>query len=364
MCLFGKIGVTGRTASVIFALMLLLSVSACHSEDTPGISAPETVPSENEQVDDSDGRGDVSEEGEPNEALPRISEEKRSIIYILPSETDDDVFEEYQKEYYLLIYARKDLATERPNDGERTYAEVIRDDFRVISQKYNTVILVISANDSTEYFNNLTLVNSIAAEFGLNMFYAIFPKGLYGAGHEYLDIGSRKHQLLVEDFEFLGGLSQTWKVGLWYGWNARPNRPTEILTFRESLPLEVRDLYSVWLDEEWYHDVEPIADLLPEDLLVVVEWYSRDGMAELSTIFKTQMIVTGDYAGVQGGNVDRTPERWLERILIKRELMEGKNLYLGIWIFVDSKNDSHGEGLTAYFPESDVILPDPWAELE
>ena len=362
MNLFRKTNIMGWGLSALFVLLLFF-VSGCHDASSKGISAPDRAPSQNEQIGD-DANDETDEEGGSDEILPRISEEKKSIIYILPSETGDDVFEEYRKEYYLLIYARKDLASERPNDGARTYAEVIRDDFRVISQKYNTVILVVSANDSSQYFKNLTLVNSIAAEFGLNMFYAIFPKDLYGASHEYLDIGSRKHQLLVEDFEFLGGLSQTWKIGLWYGWDARPNNPMEILSFRESLPVHVRELYSVWLDGEWHKNVAPIADLLPDDLLVVVEWYSRDGMAELSTIFKMQMIVTGDYAGVQGGNVDRTPERWLERILIKRELMEGKKLYLGIWIFVDSKNDEHGEGLTAYFPDSDMTLPDPWAGLE
>lgn len=53
MYLFGKIGITGRAACAIFALLLLLSISACHSSESRGISAPETVPSENEQVDES-----------------------------------------------------------------------------------------------------------------------------------------------------------------------------------------------------------------------------------------------------------------------------------------------------------------------
>lgn len=262
---------------------------------------------------------------------------RRLIVYILPSAFSDT----YWKETYgdrIYFYVKEDLSEQR-------YQEAIASDFQKIKTVYNTVILIVPAEDTDLYFNNLRKVNEMARQAELKVMYGIFPKWKYGPEGSYLEQGSRMNQLVLEDMAFMAGLSQTWKIGVWVSWSG-----PKIVDFYKSLPDHLRDKYAVWVDELNVLKVFPW--LLSEDVLVVTEIYHKLNLPILSGLFKNQIVITGE----EDAN---SPQDWLSAIKSKIKLiLRGKRM-LGIWIFND-KGNGHKENFSAYFPGQDPELADPW----
>ena len=93
---------------------------------------------------------------------PIISSEVRAIAYILPSGSCVPLWrEKYGDRIYFYAYA---------NLSE--FRKFIESDFRAISLVYNTVIIVIPADDTELYFSNLKLIDAIAIEAGLKVMWA------------------------------------------------------------------------------------------------------------------------------------------------------------------------------------------------
>ena len=276
-----------------------------------------------------------------NPSEPVISDRYRSIVYILPSAVSSPHWhDKYGDRIYFYVHENLD-----------DYVSYIDSDFRKIKSVYNTVIVVIPAEDTELFFNNLRILNSIADSNGLNLLFAIFPKEKYGDEETYLIPGSAMNDLVIQDMDSMAELSRTWKIAVWYGWEDRTN-PADVLNFYNSLPENLKDKYAVWLDEEYIEPMEDLAETIPADLLVITEWYQLEGLGEISSIFKSQMIITG-YDGAENSR------DWLSHIQLLFNGISGKNRLVGIWIFYD-RNDGSGESLTAFFPDDSVQLANPW----
>ncbi len=270
-----------------------------------------------------------------------ISDEYRAIVYILPSCcSSPEWYREYGDRIYFYVYA--DLSE---------YADQIRADFLTISSVYNTIIVVLPADDTEQYFNNLKILDSLAADVGLNFIFAIFPKEKYGPEDTYLDAGTPMNSLVVQDIDSMAKLPQVWKVAVWYGWDYRLN-PPDIPRFYGTIPRTKRDYYAMWLDEEYIPQMTEIAKMMPSDFLVITEWYQADSMCKISSIFPTQMVITGVSEA-------SSPEEWLEYAEENFSAVCGNDRYMGIWIFWD-RNDGAGENLSAYFPGYTPSLENPW----
>lgn len=270
---------------------------------------------------------------------PAISSDVKAIAYILPSQACTPAWRDrYGDRIYFYAYA---------NLSE--YRNVIENDFRTISLVYNTVIIVIPADDTRQYFSNLELLDELARRVGLNVMWALLPKWKYGAEQDYLKPGTRMNELVLRVMERLASLNSTWKIAVWYGWSDRRD-PDDVMNFYNSLPDKLKRLYAVWLDQPYAEVARGLARYNPP-FLVVTELYSEDAVNTYSGLLKHQLIVTGYYGA-------KSPEEWLKGIARKLQLVKGVNRYLGIWIFYDI-NDGHGEEYAAYRPEWRAI-PNPY----
>ncbi|MBU4484657.1 hypothetical protein KKA47_04460 [bacterium] len=276
----------------------------------------------------------------------RISTEHRSVVYLLPSGLPEEIWmDKYPKGKTKRFYVFEDLAD---STGLVDYPAKIRSDFEVISQIYNTVIIIVPSWDTAQYYKNLEVMNDYASEYNMNIMFAIFPDDHLAPGVEYLNIGSPKNEMVKQNIAFMSQLSQTWKIALWYGWTSHGSDPQDIVDFHSDLPDEVKPWYALWLDgSEYIEPMQDIAVLLPE-LFVVTERYGTTNMDIHSTVFQNQMIVTG------WRHADN-PTDWLAGIKQRTDLIAGLNRYLGVWIFYDYNgwfydNEPPGGRHSAYFP--------------
>lgn len=263
----------------------------------------------------------------------------RAIVYILPSRACSSEWRErYGDRIYFYVYA---------NLSE--YHSLIEEDFRLLALVYNTVIMVVPADDTELYFSNLKLIDELASENGLRIMWVVLPKWKYGAEHEYLVPGSRMNRLVLGVMDYLSKLNSTWRIAVWYGWRDRANA-LDIIRFYESLPYRLKPLYAAWIDQPF---IKAAVDLAEHDppFLVVTELYSEDALRAFSNLLPNQMVITGFYGA-------RTPQAWLEGISRKIQLIGGADRVVGIWIFYDI-GDGHGEEYAAYRPEWRAV-PDPY----
>lgn len=265
--------------------------------------------------------------------------EVRAIAYILPSKACSSRWKEiYGDRIYFYVYA---------NLSE--YAGYIDEDFKVISSVYNTVIVFIPGEDTSEFYSNLGVLDSLATKNNLKVLWTILPKWKYGAESDYLYPNTQMNALVLNLMGFLSTLNSTWKIAVWYGWNDRCD-PYDIYRFYQSLPADLKTLYAVWIDQPFVACTKGLSSRNPP-FLVVTELYSESSLRDFSNLYKHQMIVTG-YSGA------RTPEEWLERVSWKLSFVKGVDRLLGFWVFYDI-NDGHGEQYAAFRPEWGVI-PDPY----
>jgi len=280
---------------------------------------------------------EVAEAG--NAWYPAVSGDVRAVAYILPSKASTPVWKErYGDRIYFYVYA---------NLSE--YAKLIEEDFNVISKVYNTVIVVVPADDTELFRANIALLDTIARARGLKIMWAVFPKWKYGSEDDYLTSGTPMNRLVLGLLRYLAGLNSTWKVAVWYGWSNRANAD-DVVSFYESLPSELKPLYACWLDQPYAEVAKGLASRRV-DFFVVTELYSEAVISAYSGLLERQMIVTGYYGA-------GSPEEWLSGISRKISLIKGVGRYLGIWIFYDI-NDGQGERYAAYKPEWRAI-PDPY----
>ena len=271
----------------------------------------------------------------PGEAAPR------GIVYILPSKACTDVWaKRYGDRIYFYVYA--DLSAHR---------DEIDEDFSWIERCYDTVIVVIPAEDTELFHRNLAVVDEVASAHGLKVMWAVFPKWKYGAEEDYLEPGTAMNRLVLGLMRYLSSLNSTWKVAVWYGWKDRLDH-RDIVRFYRSLPDDLKRVYAAWIDEPYASVLEGLARENPE-FLVVTELYSPGAISRYSGMLAQQMVVTG----FQGAE---TPEEWLEGICGKLSLVR-KAEALGIWIFYD-REDGHGEQYAAFFPGRG--LANPWTCLK
>lgn len=275
-----------------------------------------------------------------NAWYPAVSGEVKAIAYILPSKASTTAWKErYGDRIYFYVYA---------NLSE--YVNLIDEDFNVISRVYNTVIIVIPADDTELFKANLVLLDAIARKHVLKILWAVFPKWKYGSEDDYLTPGTPMNRLVIGLMHYLAGLNSTWKVAIWYGWSNRANAD-DVVGFYENLPGGLKPLYACWLDQPYAEVARGLARRVI-DFLVITELYSEAAISAYSGLLERQMIVTGYYGA-------ENPEEWLSGISRKISLIKGVNRYLGIWIFYDI-NDGQGERYASYKPEWKAI-PDPYS---
>ncbi|MEM4445134.1 MAG: hypothetical protein QXJ21_07300 [Thermofilum sp.] len=281
----------------------------------------------------------LSREAAGASARCAASSEVRAIVYILPSRACSP---EWRERYgdRIQFYVHANLTA---------YRSYVEEDFRAVALVYNTVIIVVPADDTELYYSNLKLLDQIAAQHRLKIMWAIFPEWKYGAEQEYLVPGTPMNKLVLSVMDFLSQLNSTWRIAVWYGWSDRM-AADDVLSFYSSLPSRLKPFYAAWLDDSF---IGVAVDLAAENppFLVVTELYSEDELSAYSNLLPCQMVVTG-YEGA------RTPEEWLEGISRELQLVRGADRAIGIWIFYDI-NDGHGEEYAAFRPEWGAI-PDPF----
>ena len=200
---------------------------------------------------------------------------EKDLVYILPYDICSDYWSKtYGDRIYYYVY-------ENISEDQ----DYINKDFKYISSFYDKIIIVIPADDTPQFFWNMQIINRIAGENNLDVIYAIFPKEKYGREDTYLDNNTKMHQLVIQDMEFLSGLSNTNKIAIWYGWSYRSN-PKDIVDFYYSLPSKTRDFYAIWLDEEYTDRLTEIYKKgLPKDILIITEAYSRNLIDRISNLY-------------------------------------------------------------------------------
>ena len=268
-----------------------------------------------------------------------ISSDVRLIVYILPSKLSMPYWQErFGDRIYFYVYSNLE-----------SYAGFIDEDFRVLSKVYNTVIILIPAEDSDSFYRNLQTLDFLAEKHGIKILWAILPKWKYGREEDYLIPGSAMNRVVLQLMNYLASLKSTWRIAIWYGWTYKLNAD-DIVSFYAGLPDSLKSLYSCWIDQPFIEVAVSLARKNVE-FLVITELYDTDAIARYSGLFKNQLIVTG-YHGA------KSPEEWLKGIHEKIMHIKGDNRLIGIWIFYDI-DDGHGEEYAAFRPSWGAI-PDPY----
>jgi len=217
-------------------------------------------------------------------------------------------------------------------------------DFGKISEIFNTIIIILPAEDTKLYFNNLNIINKIAQKHNLKVIYGIFPNEKYGNEKTYLIPGKKMYNLVLKDMEYMSKLTNTSKTALWFGWSPSIN-PQKELIFYNSLPKSLKKYYAIWLDEEYRKTLLSFKDKL-KDVLFITEWYQKT--KKIDGLYYKQLIISG-ISDV------KTPNSWLEYF---KELTKGfdyKTRDFGFWEY-NNKKDGSGEDLTMFFPNSQVLV--------
>ncbi len=252
----------------------------------------------------------------------------KSIVYILPHERCSDYWTRTYGDR-IYYYAYENISADR---------KFIEKDFEIISGIYDRVIVVVPAEDSQLYFNNMKIIDEIATEMGLQTIYAIFPGEKYGREDSYLEAGSEMHNLVIGDMQYLSSLTSTYKVAIWYGWTYRCNAE-DIADFYLSIPDNLKEKYAVWLDEEYAERVRDVYLYgLPTTVLFITEAYDVEEIKSYSCLYYNQMLVTG-YEGAS------SLQEWSNNINEMLSFCKCKNV--GIWIFYDI-GDGAGEEYAAF----------------
>lgn len=260
-----------------------------------------------------------------------FNSEDSGIVYILPSGASSA----YWKRTYgsrIYFYVHSNVSESRSN---------IMSDLRLIAQKYGYIMIMIPIEDTELFYHNMNEMDSLAGEVGLQILYILLPKDKYGPEWDYLSPGSMKYDLMVSDMRFLSRLPRTKGIAVWYGWRGRPACPSEIRTFWESLPYEVRHKYQVWIDQPFVQKVveSGMAYLANElNLTILTELYSDEALALYGSAFEHQTIVTGC-------NNASSISQWVLRVRsridcvlnLSDDTVEKRGL--GIWIFWDSEEN-------------------------
>jgi len=263
--------------------------------------------------------------------------EAKAIAYILPSKACNKIWrKKYGDRIYFYAYANLS-----------DYSSMIAEDFEVISEVYDTVIIMIPGEDTRLFYYNLGIIDKIASSKGLRLLWVILPRWKYGREEDYLVPGTNINKLVLDLMKYLANLDSTWKIALWYGWTYRMNA-SDVLMFYENLPINLRNFYAVWLDQPYAEVAKKLSEEKP-DFLVITELYSSDAISKYSGLLRYQMVVTG-YENA------KSPENWLRNICDKLKIIN-QTYAIGIWVFYD-KGDGHGEKYSAYFPGEK--LANPW----
>jgi hypothetical protein len=276
----------------------------------------------------------------PGQTLAPIHPYDSGIVYILPSRASTP--------FWLERYGYRDAFYSHANLSD--YKTDILSDLLIISQRYRFIIHILPLDDTTLYYYNIRLMDSMAAQTHLRIFYAFFPKWKYGAEWNYLTIGSQAHSKMIYDMQYVENLNSTSAIAIWYGWRDHASEVSELRWFYEALPPGLKQRYWIWVDQPFNEGLLKAG--LPEfanqfNIGVVTELYDPELLSTRGMIFSRQMVVTG----VNGAS---STSQWLVTIskrlyqlshMILLEAFEPRRL--GVWIFWD-ENDGVGEKFSAY----------------
>jgi len=97
--------------------------------------------------------------------------------------------------------------------------------------------------------------------------------------------------------QYLAMLSQTYKIGVWYGWSDRC-RYSDMENFYNLLSDNLKRLYALWLDEPYVKTL--YNDLVSHNVeyFVITELYSYNLLSTFTGKLRNQVVVTG-YSGAQ-----------------------------------------------------------------
>ena len=264
------------------------------------------------------------------------------IVYMLPSDASTpNWMRVYGDRTAFYVYANLSL-----------YKNGILRDLDVISRYYRFIVRILPLDDSAFFYYNLRLMDSWAAEKNLKVVYTFFPKSKYGPEDSYLIAGTTVHERLIHDMQFVGNLSSTTAVAVWYGWKGVQFNVQEIRDFYYSLPKDLKGLYCVWLDGSFVRDavaagLQRLVD--PLNITVVTELYSVDILSQYGFAFKRQIIVSGSSGVYSIDQWQTTMQRKLNNVRASTGSMAANQSprKLIVWIFWD-RNDGSGEQYTAY----------------
>ncbi len=278
--------------------------------------------------------------------LTYFNKDDSGIAYILPHEASTPYWNStYSDRIYFYAYS-----------NVTNYKEFIINDFNIISEKYNFIILILPLDDTDLFYYNLKQMNTWADEKDIKILYVFFSKEKYESEEYYLQIGSLTYNLTIYNMKFLLNQTSTLAIGIWYGWENKPVNLSEIENFYNSLPEQLKTKYYIWIDEPFLQSVidAGLTELTNRlKIGVVTEIYSTLNLALYGFNFENQIVVTGYWNAL-------TSDEWV--ILMKKKLnyvFKPNNLWqnrmLAVWIFWD-ENDASYERYQAYIND---ILNNP-----
>jgi hypothetical protein len=262
------------------------------------------------------------------------------IVYMLPSDAATP--------YWMQTYGDRTAFYIYSNIS--VHKDGILSDLEVISRYYRFIVRVLPLDDTSFFYYNSRLMDSWATQENLKILYAFFPKSKYGAEESYLVAGSAVHERLIQDMQFVGGLSSTIGVAVWYGWRDVPINVQQIADFYNSLSQDMKSLYCVWLDGSFVRDaaaagLPKLVD--PLNITVVTELYSTDILSQYGFAFKRQLIVSGASGAYSLDEWEAAMAEKLSSLHGSISLVNDSPRKLIVWAFWD-KNDGSEEQYTAY----------------
>jgi len=257
------------------------------------------------------------------------------MVYVLPSSASTPYwYQQYGDRIYFYVYANLE-----------DYRTAITSDFNIIAKRYRLIIIVVPADDLPSYYQNLRIMNELAAKSNLRILYGIFPKEKYGAETDYLTPRTAMHALVLDNMRFMSQLRTTYGVGIWYGWRQRLI-PEDIRSFHASLPQDIKRFYLTWIDSQFVarmvdRGLPGIAKEL--DIQVVTELYDDRQISRCASSFYKQIVVAGLEDCVSASEWRSA----IRALLSKTSCTLVEPRVFAAWIFWD-RNDGCDQNLTAY----------------
>ena len=267
-----------------------------------------------------------------------FNKDDSGIVYILPHEASTPHWNStYGDRIYFYAYS-----------NVTNYKEFIINDFTIISEKYNFIILILPLEDTELFYYNLKQMNTWADEKDIKILYVFFSKNKYESEEYYLQMGSLTYNLTIYNMKFLLNQTSTLAIGMWYGWENRAVHLSEIENFYHSLPEQLKTKYYIWIDEPFLQSVidAGLTELTNRlKIGVITEIYSTLNLVLYGFKFDNQIVVTGYWNAL-------TSDEWITQMKKKLNYVsEPNNLRqsrrLAVWIFWD-KNDASYERYQAY----------------